>query len=235
MKQLAIIFFVLVAWVSFGHPEGHAAPSSDVAVSGTPTAAPIAAPAAADTGEVVQSYLSLGVAHILGGFDHLLFVLSLVVVARRMRTLVALASSFTLAHSITLSLAALGVVGLSPAVVEPAIALTLLAVAVHNLATRGERPHRALLVFLFGLLHGFGFAGALSESGLPHEHAHCALGAFNVGVELGQLAVIAVAWPLLRVLAARRVDWYRVLVPTASAGVVVISIIWFVQRVALTA
>lgn len=187
--------------------------------------------AEASTLSLIGEYIALGFEHILGGIDHLLFVFTLVIVARRFRDLAWLVTSFTLAHSLTLTLAALDIVTLSPSFVEPAIALTIIAVAVVNIATRGARPHRPWLVFAFGLLHGFGFAGALAEAGLPSHDVPWALGAFNVGVELGQLGVVLLLWPLVLLLAKNEALWYRRLVPACSVIVGLLAVVWFVERI----
>jgi len=184
----------------------------------------------ATTLSLIGEYIVLGFEHILGGLDHLLFVFTLVIVARRFKDLVWLVSSFTLAHSLTLTLAALDIFTLPSSFVEPAIALTIVAVAAMNVVTRGERPHRPWLVFLFGLLHGFGFAGALAETGLPTHDVPWALGAFNVGVEFGQLGVVVVLWPLVMLLAKNESTWYRRLVPASSAIVGALAVVWFVER-----
>lgn len=144
---------------------------------------------------LLRAYVELGALHILLGFDHLLFVLGLVLVARRGRTLVATITAFTLAHSLTLGLAVLELVRVPSGPVEAGIALSivLLALEVEVDATRPSAwTQRApwLVAFACGLLHGLGFAGALAEVGLPPHHTALALLGFNVGVELGQLAVV---------------------------------------------
>lgn len=150
----------------------------------------------------IAQYVTLGVEHIFIGYDHIAFLLGLVVIAgakglrRGARDVLAIVTAFTVAHSITLVSAALGWVTLSPRLVEPAIALSILVVAIENLAPREPRGRWAL-TFGFGLVHGFGFAGALAELGLPARATVPSLLAFNVGVELGQLTVVAAALPVL--------------------------------------
>ncbi len=152
---------------------------------------------------VTVDYLALGTQHILSGIDHLLFVLGLLLLVPGGRRLVYTVTCFTLGHSVTLSLAVVGVVRFPPAAIELAIAVTILALAV-EIATGDERRtswmRRApwLMAFLFGLLHGFGFAGALAEVGLPQQEIPLALLSFNLGIEAGQLVFIGL------VLAARR-------------------------------
>lgn len=154
--------------------------------------------------ETLRAYLALGVRHILGGFDHLLFVAGLVLLVAGARALVATVTAFTLGHALTLSCAALGFVGAPVAAVEVAIAASVFWLAV-ELAARRTSPRRpACMAAGFGLLHGFGFASALSEAGLPSVDVPLALAGFNLGIELGQLAVVGVL--LLSVRALRRFE-----------------------------
>jgi hydrogenase/urease accessory protein HupE len=158
--------------------------------------------------DAFRDYLRLGVLHIATGFDHLLFVFGLMLLARDVRRLLFTVTAFTAGHSVTLSLAALGFVRFPPAPIELAIAVTILVLAIElarDPAAEGgaerESPLRRrpwAVAFAFGLLHGFGFAGALAQVGLPQEEIPVALLAFNVGIELGQVAFVAL------VLAARR-------------------------------
>jgi hydrogenase/urease accessory protein HupE len=152
-----------------------------------------ALPARARWQDTLASYLRLGVWHILGGFDHLLFVAGLVLLVRGGRALVATVTAFTLGHALTLCAAVLGFATPPAAPIEIAIAASLFWLAL-ELAVRGERPAAlpARLAFGFGLLHGFGFASALREAGLPQADLPLALASFNAGIELGQLAVVAV-------------------------------------------
>ena len=145
------------------------------------------------------AFLRLGVEHILTGYDHLLFLLGLLVACRRFKSMALVVTCFTLAHSVTLALAALGVVNLPPRVVEPLIAASIVFVGVENLVRREEPRWRWALTFGFGLVHGFGFAGVLKEIGLGSSTSSLlvSLFSFNLGVELGQLAVTALLLPLL--------------------------------------
>jgi hydrogenase/urease accessory protein HupE len=156
-------------------------------------------------GEIATAYIVLGVEHILGGFDHLLFVLSLLFLVAFNKRLVLTISAFTLAHSLTLALSALGLLTLRSPPVEATIALSIMLVAGEALNKEQTLSRRwpALVAFLFGLVHGLGFAGALADIGLPQKHLFVALLTFNVGVELGQLLVVAVAYVLYRAFAAR--------------------------------
>lgn len=159
-----------------------------------------AADDARGAGEVVAAYTVLGIEHILSGYDHLLFVLALLFLVGFRRRLIGVISAFTAAHSLTLASSALGLFALRSAPVEAAIALSILLVAAESLGTRQTLARRwpAMVSFLFGLVHGLGFAGALKEIGLPESHLPLALLTFNVGVELGQLAVVLLAWLLTR-------------------------------------
>jgi hydrogenase/urease accessory protein HupE len=156
-------------------------------------------------GEIASAYAVLGVEHILGGFDHLMFVLSLLFLVSFNRRLVLTISAFTLAHSLTLALSALGLLTLRSPPVEATIALSIMLVAAEALNKEQTLSRRwpAMVAFLFGLVHGLGFAGALADIGLPQNHLFVALLTFNVGVELGQLLVVAVAYVLYRAFAAR--------------------------------
>lgn len=153
-------------------------------------------------------YTRLGFEHILPrGLDHILFVLSLFLLSPKLRPLLWQVTAFTLAHSVTLALSVLGVVRLDSSIVEPLIALSIALVAVENVLTTKLHAWRTAIVFLFGLLHGLGFAGVLRAIGLPEGQLATALVSFNVGVELGQLSVIGLA--LLAVGWFRKARWYR--------------------------
>ena len=152
-------------------------------------------------GEIARAYLALGVEHILSGIDHLLFVAALLFLVGFQRKLIWTITAFTLAHSLTLASAALGWLTLRSAPVEATIALSIVLVASEALQPRETLARRlpALVAFLFGLVHGLGFAGALSEIGLPQNHLATALLTFNLGVEIGQLMAVAVVWAVWRI------------------------------------
>ena len=156
-------------------------------------------------GEIARAYTVLGIEHILSGFDHLLFVLALLFLVGFNRRLLLTITAFTLAHSLTLALSALGLVTLRSPPVEATIALSIALVAAEALNREATLARRwsALVAFLFGLVHGLGFAGALQEIGLPQKHLSVALLTFNVGVELGQLLVVAGAYATYRVFQSR--------------------------------
>jgi hypothetical protein len=176
------------------------------------------------------SMLKLGVEHILTGADHLVFLLGLILVGGRFRSLLGVITAFTLAHSITLALAALSVFAPSPRLVEPAIALSIAYVGVENLFVK-DASKRWRITFPFGLIHGFGFAGALREIALPRAQVPIALVSFNLGVEIGQLAVLSIALPLT--LTARNAPWFGDRgVKAASVAIAIGGAALFVARLA---
>ena len=193
--------------------------------------------ATASRWQVAATYLVLGIEHILLGIDHLLFVLALVLLVNGWRKLVATVTAFTVAHSITLALATLGFVHVPSPPVEACIALSVAFVAAEIVYSRQSRPgltERApwVVAFIFGLLHGLGFAGALSEVGLPQHAIPIALLFFNVGVELGQLAFVFVVLGVLagaRRLAPRVPAWGWRAAPYAIGSV---AMFWVIERVA---
>lgn len=177
------------------------------------------------------SFLKLGVEHILTGYDHLLFLFGLLVACRRFSTAAKIVTCFTLAHSFTLALAALDVVQLPGRVVEPLIAASIVFVGVENIVRRGEPGWRWALTFALGLIHGFGFAGALKEAGLGSSGSGLLvpLFSFNLGVELGQVGVAVILLPLLWKL--RELPAFekhgRVVI---SAAIALAGLWWFVTR-----
>lgn len=185
--------------------------------------------ASAGGGSAVGAMLWMGIGHILGGLDHLVFLFGLLLVGGSLRGLLMTITAFTVAHSITIALAVLGVWTPSPSFVEPAIALSVAYVGCENFFVKNA-DRRWLITFPFGLVHGFGFAGALGELQVPREQLIPALVSFNLGVEAGQLAVLAVVLPLL--LWARRRQWFLTYgVRALSAVVVLLGAGWFTLRV----
>jgi hypothetical protein len=198
-----------------------------------PAAGPGGARAASSEESVVGRFLWLGFTHILPeGTDHILFVLGLFFFSVLLRPLFIQVTAFTIAHSITLGLSLLGVFSLPSRVVEPLIALSIVVVAVENIFFRKLRPSRFLIVFGFGLIHGLGFAGVLKTLGLPEGQFFKVLISFNVGVELGQLTVIAAASALTMWMWKK--PWYhkRVVIP-ASSLIAAVGLFWFIQRLLL--
>ena len=182
--------------------------------------------------EVIRLYLALGFTHIVPrGLDHILFVLGIFLLSLKRRPILMQVTAFTIAHSITLGLTIYGVVSLSPRIVEPMIALSIVYVAVENLLVTEFKPWRLGIVFGFGLLHGMGFAGVLRELGLPRSEFIPALVSFNLGVEGGQLTVIFGAFLLVGLWFGRK-SWYRTRVTLpASALIALVGLYWTFQRV----
>lgn len=179
----------------------------------------------------IAAYLKLGFTHILPeGTDHILFVLGLFFLSLRLKPLLLQVTSFTVAHSLTLGLSLLGILSLSPRIVEPLIAVSIVYVAVENLLTDQVKPWRVAVVFSFGLLHGLGFAGALRDLHIEKSDFLSALLSFNAGVELGQLSVILLAFLVVGIPFGKR-PWYRkgISIP-ASVLIGLTGLFWTVQR-----
>jgi hypothetical protein len=176
-------------------------------------------------------FILLGVQHIFLGYDHIMFLFALMLLGGRLMDLVKIVTAFTVAHSITLALAALQAVTLPSRLVESAIALTIAYVAAENLFLKEPAGHRWMLTFGFGLIHGFGFAGVLRELGLPARGLAASLLGFNVGVELGQVCIVGAFFPLTRWLSGRRRRKFkRRLVVAASCAILAFGAGWFVER-----
>ncbi len=185
--------------------------------------------------QVAQTYLVLGVEHILAGYDHLLFVVALVLLLGNLWVVVRAATAFTVAHSITLVGSTLGLIGLAQAPVEALIALSIMFLAVEIVKQQPGAPRLSeripwVVAFLFGLLHGFGFAGALREIGLPESDVPMALFTFNVGVELGQLVIVALCLIALALLRRFLPLYQRRAVLAATYGIGITASFWFLQR-----
>jgi hydrogenase/urease accessory protein HupE len=182
--------------------------------------------------EVLVDYTYVGFIHIVPkGLDHILFVLGLFLLSRNMRPLLIQVTTFTVAHSITLALSLYGIVDLPPSIVEPLIALSIAFIAVENIFMRNLSPWRPFVVFGFGLLHGLGFAGVLTDLGLPRGEFIEALIGFNVGVEVGQLAVILAAFLAVGIWGLSEQTYRRAIVIPASVIIAVTGLYWTVERV----
>jgi len=191
-------------------------------------ASPAAKPAAA-AGAGFGAFFALGIEHILTGYDHLAFIVALVLARASLRSLFTVVTAFTVAHSITLAMAVLDVWAPSPRIVEPAIALSIAYVGVENFFVK-DASKRWRITFPFGLVHGFGFAGALKEIGLPRAAVPTALVSFNLGVEAGQLVALGVLVPV--VLSLRDKRWFEPRgVRIVSGAVALAGGVWFVVRV----
>lgn len=174
-------------------------------------------------------FLGMGLEHILTGVDHLVFLLGLVIVGGRLRDTVVVITAFTLGHSLSLALATFGVFVPNPRIIEPLIALSIAYVGVENLFAPHART-RWRVALPFGLVHGFGFASALREIAVPRAELPVALALFNVGVELGQIAVLLPLLPLLS-RAQRDPQFSRIGVRVVSVGIALAGLVWFVLRV----
>ena len=180
---------------------------------------------------VIRKFVPAGIHHILIGPDHLLFLVGLLLLGGSFRRLLLVVSSFTLAHSITLSLAALNLVTPPARVIEPAIALSIVYVGVDNLMVGRGRDVRAWIAFTFGFIHGFGFANVLREMNLPSRALGWSLFSFNLGVEIGQLLVVVLVASALMALRSRNEAAGRRLALAGSLAVILMGAFWFVQRV----
>jgi hydrogenase/urease accessory protein HupE len=181
--------------------------------------------------EIASAYTVLGIEHILTGYDHLMFVIGLLFLVGFNRRLLLTITAFTAAHSLTLASSALGLLTLRPPPVEATIALSIMLVASEALRDRQTLARRwpALVAFLFGLVHGLGFAGALKEIGLPDNHLWVALLTFNVGVEIGQLMTVAAAWLIYRAL--RSQPWMQPARQLLLYGIGTMAAFWSCARI----
>jgi hydrogenase/urease accessory protein HupE len=176
--------------------------------------------------QTTRRFLALGIEHILTGYDHLAFLMSLVIATTAARSLIGIVTSFTIAHSLTLVLATFGLVALPSRIVESAIALSIAYVAFENLVhVRTMKRYR--ITFVFGLLHGFGFSNVLRDMQLPRSELALSLFTFNAGVEIGQVLFVLTMYPLLSFIALSRWPRFR---PAVSAAVLCVGVYWFVQR-----
>ena len=207
----------------------------------TPIVSLTTAPAPSSVWHLAATYTWLGFTHILPlGTDHILFVLGLFLLSLHWRPLLLQISAFTVAHTITLGLTASGLVSPSPAIVEPLIALSIAYVGIENLLTRRLHTWRAIIVVLFGLLHGMGFGGVLLELGLPQDDFLLALITFNVGVELGQISVLITAFACIGWVAlapsmntGERNVYRRWIALPGSAFIAVTGIYWTLERLSV--
>jgi hydrogenase/urease accessory protein HupE len=180
---------------------------------------------------VVRRFLPSGIHHILIGPDHLLFLIGLLLLGGSFRRLVVVVTAFTLAHSITLSLAALDIFTPPAAIIEPAIALSIVYVGIDNLMVRGGRDARAWIAFGFGFIHGFGFANVLREMDLPARAIGWTLFSFNMGVEIGQLIVVLAVASALAAVRRRSETLGRRVATAGSLVVIAAGAYWFAERV----
>jgi hydrogenase/urease accessory protein HupE len=180
---------------------------------------------------VIRKFVPAGIHHILIGPDHLLFLVGLLLLGGSIRRLAMVVTSFTIAHSVTLSLAALNIITPPSRIIEPAIALSIVYVGADNLLAQGGRDVRAWIAFAFGFIHGFGFANVLREMDLPGRALGWSLFSFNFGVEIGQLLVVVTVASAFAAMRSRSEWARRQLVYAGSIVVIIAGAIWFVQRV----
>ncbi len=187
-------------------------------------------------GSVFLKYLLLGYEHIIPlGFDHILFILCVFFLNTSIKKIVLQASMFTIAHSITLGLAMYGIIKPPTNIVEPLIALSIVFLALENVYSSKVKPWRMVMIFIFGMVHGMGFAGALSQLGMPQYAFATALISFNVGVELGQLSIILFMYFVVAKTFSGK-PWYRkrIVIP-ASLIIALIASYWTIERIFFTA
>jgi hydrogenase/urease accessory protein HupE len=212
--------------------DGANAPQALLDASNTTVTLSVPAPSLLST---MQRYLVTGIEHIFLGYDHIAFLIGVVLWARRLVPVIKIVTAFTIAHSITLSLAALDIIVIPAVVVEPAIAASIVFVAIENFFSR-DIDGRWRVTFAFGLIHGFGFASALREVGLPANAVAAALAAFNVGVEIGQVGIVSIVVPALialdRLMATDRAKPVRAasLVYALSMLITMLGSYWFLTR-----
>ena len=183
-------------------------------------------------GQVFWKYMLIGYEHIIPlGFDHILFILCVFFLNTNIKQIVLQASMFTLAHSITLGLAMYGLINPPANIIEPLIAISIVFLAIENIYSSKVKPWRMIMVFLFGLVHGMGFAGALSGLGMPQYAFATALISFNVGVELGQITIILAMYFLVAKMFSHKV-WYRknIVIPS-SIIIALVASYWTIERI----
>jgi hypothetical protein len=185
----------------------------------------------APTQDVIWFYLKLGIQHIVPfGIDHILFIVALCLLNNKIKTILWQATAFTVAHSITLALSMKSLVVLPKEIVEPIIALSIVFVAVENILLNELKAWRVLIVFMFGLLHGLGFASALNEIGLPPNKFFTSILSFNLGVEIGQAFVILLVFILIIVPLGKKVWYKKRIVFPLSVLIALIGAYWTIER-----
>jgi hydrogenase/urease accessory protein HupE len=185
---------------------------------------------------VVREFVIQGIHHIFIGPDHILFIIGLLLLGGGIARLLKIITAFTIAHSLTLVLATLKIVDSPATIVEPAIALSIVFLGLETLYAlkRQRRDHRVILAFVFGLIHGFGFAGVLADFGLPEGALGWSLAAFNVGVEIGQACIVLVVAPSLIALRSRNPIVAQRVEYVGTASIIIAGAFWFVERVLAT-
>lgn len=188
----------------------------------------------AQPNEVFWYYLKMGILHIIPeGFDHILFVTSLCLLSNKIKTILWQATAFTVAHSVTLALSMKNIIVAPSPIVEPIIALSIVFVAIENILLSELKPWRIAIVFLFGLVHGLGFASALNNVGLPRNQFFTSVISFNVGVEIGQITIILLVFGLIIIPFGRSKNFKRNIVYPLSILIALIAGYWTIQRIGL--
>ena len=215
MKRLLVLFFIFFFSRAIAHPLPHVQTES----------IPLSAL------DIFIEYLKLGFNHVVpSGSDHILFILGIFFLNSNLKSVLIQCTAFTLAHSISLGLAASGFIVTYPNIVEPLIALSITFVAVENVYSEKVNLKRLILIFCFGLIHGMGFASALSETGLSQNYFVLSLLSFNIGVELGQVTIILLAFFVV-VKNFREFEWYKKYVTNPISILIgVIGLFWFIER-----
>jgi len=218
LRKYKLVFFLLVACLFFSSPIF--AHTINYALEKEPASL------------VVAYYLKLGFHHIIpAGLDHILFVSALCLLSTKIKTILWQATAFTVAHSVTLALSMKNIVVVPSAITEPIIALSICFVAIENILFSELKAWRVLIVFMFGLIHGLGFASALNEIGLPPNKFYTSILAFNGGVELGQVAIIVLIFSSIVALWGKK-EWYRRRIVFPLSGLITfIAAYWVIQRI----
>ncbi|MEO6667903.1 MAG: HupE/UreJ family protein [Ferruginibacter sp.] len=213
-KQFSIsILFLFLALTGYGHTINYALENAPIH-------------------EVSWYYFKLGFNHIIPeGLDHVLFIIGICLINTKLRSIVYQASAFTVAHTVSLALCMKGIVVAPSPVIEPIIALSIVFVALENLILRELKPWRVILVFLFGLIHGMGFASSLNEIGLPRDKFFTSILVFNVGIEVCQVLLISLLFGLV-IFPLKNKTWYRYkVVYPVSILIAVVSFYWTIERI----
>ncbi|MBK7159661.1 MAG: HupE/UreJ family protein [Ignavibacteria bacterium] len=182
--------------------------------------------------EIGWVYLQMGFTHILPyGLDHILFIFGIYLLSPNLKTVLIQATAFTIAHTITLTLSTYDVISFNSAIIEPVISISIMIIAIENIFAKEIKPWRVIVIFIFGLIHGLGFASALKDLGLPKSEFVTALVTFTAGVELGQVTVILAAYYLIGKWFATK-NWYHSRVVTSfSIMIAIIAMYWTVERI----
>jgi len=182
--------------------------------------------------QVIWNYIKIGYQHIIPmGLDHILFILCVFFLNTNIKQIVLQASMFTIAHTLTLGLAMYGIIHPPGSIIEPLIALSIVLLALENIFSKKVKPWRLLMVFIFGLVHGMGFAGALSQLGLPSYAFATALISFNVGVELGQLTIILIMYAFVAKPFAAKPYYRKAIVLPSSILIAAVAAFWTIERI----